>query len=145
MDVLSIDLTSISGGSLLIVAALLSFAFALYRASPIGQDAVESWKNLAVGRKEELDEARADAALRFSEVEQLKTKMAHLEVELARCQERPSTDELAKAIKSMQEGFEAHRSDLMHTQNRLLAHLETQTEASKSMQQALELVAERLR
>lgn len=141
---LAFEWANISGGSVLIVIAILSFAVVVFKASPIGHDAAESWKNLAEGRKEELDEARDDAAERFAEVERLKVANNELKVSLARCEERPSTEQLAHTITAMQEGFSSHRDDLLHTQNRILAHLETSTEAIKSMEQALTLVAERL-
>lgn len=143
MELVTFD-WNLSAGSILIILSIIGSAYAVYRASPIGQDTVEALRTLLDVTEKKLHNAETDAAERFSQVEHLKTELNSVKVDLARCEEQPKTEELARAITVMQEGFSNHRDDLLHTQNRILAHLETTTEAIKSMEQAMTLVAERL-
>jgi hypothetical protein len=142
---MSIHLTDISGGNIIVALSVLLGIIALYRASPIGSDAVETWKHLAEGRKQELELAQADARARFEEAERFKVEVQTVRVALARCEEQPKTEDLAAAIREMSAGFQTHRSDLLATQNRILGHLEKNQETIGSMHQALLVLVDRNR
>jgi hypothetical protein len=149
---MSVNLTDISGGNILILLGIIAGILALYRASPIGSDAVDSWKNLAEGRKQELQEAQADARNRFDQAERLKAELQTTRLALARCEEQPKTEDLAAAIREMSAGFQTHRGELIATQkelfetmNRILGHLEKSQETQASMHQALIVLVDRNR
>lgn len=163
MILLGVDWTNVSGGNLLVALSIILAVFVLWRASPIGSEAVESWKNLAEGRKAELDEAIADAKRRFDQLEAEKAHSQELKIQLAKCQEQPKTEELAHAVKRLADSFDAaasssasdfntHRGELAQIMTRLaegqsqiMRMLERDHEALGSMHQALVVLVDRNR
>jgi len=146
---LAIDWTNVTGGSILIAVtvatAVIGVTVGIYHASPIGSDAVESWKNLAEGRKAELEESREEARQRLADAERIKAELQAARVALAKCEEQPKTEDLAAAIREMSNGFQTHRTELLSIQNRILGHLEKNQETVGSMQQALIVLVDRNR
>ena len=146
---LNFDWNNISGGQILVLVSVLTAIYAFPKR--ISRDTLDQWKGLAEGYKEERDKARERLTELGADYDLLKQDDERLKIELAKCQERPSVDQLAQAITALQEGFSQRGDDILHTQNRILAHLEkttlhseTTAGAIKSMEQALRLVADRL-
>lgn len=135
----------ISAGSLLIVLSVLGAVYGLYKMGPVGSETVNSLERLLNAVKLEKVEVEAQRDQAMGEAARLLAANATLRVDLARCEERPSTLELAGEIRAMQEGFAEHRDDLLHTQNQILGHLESVVGANKNMEQAVTILVEQIR
>lgn len=135
----------ISAGSLLIVLSVLGAVYGLWKMGPVGSETVSSLERLLNATKLERAEITAQRDEAIEEGHRLLAANSQLRVDLARCEERPSTLELAQEMRTMQEGFAGHRDDLMHSQNQILGHLEAVVGASKNVEQAVTLLVEQLR
>ena len=121
---LSITWQNISGGQILLLAGIVALAFTLWKASPIGSDAVESWKSLAEGRWEELKEARDDLTSQSETIGDLQDQVHARELdvekqkaEIARLNERPDTA-------TMLATFQKHHEQNQEILRRIMANQE---------------------
>ena len=135
----------ITAGSVLIVLSILAAGYGLWKMGPIGSETVASLERLLNATKLERLEVSAQRDEALEEAARLLAANSQLRVDLARCEERPSTIELAAEMRAMEEAFSNHRDDLMHTQNQVLGHLEAVVGASKNVEQAVTLLVEQLR
>lgn len=142
---LSVNLTDISGGNLIVVATIIAAVVMLYKASPIGSDAVLSWRHLAEGYKAELEIAQADAKERFADFEAEKSRSQDLALRLARCEERPSTEHIAAVLEKMSTNFDQHRRDLLDLVKRMDERDARFEESLGTMHQALVVLVDRNR
>lgn len=135
----------ISAGSVLIALTILGAIYGLWKMGPVGAETVGSLERLLNATKLERSEIAAQRDEALEEGTRLLAANSQLRVDLARCEERPSTLELAQEMRSMQEGFNSHQEELLHSQNQILGHLEAVVGASKNVEQAVTLLAEQFR
>lgn len=135
----------ISAGSILIALTILGAVYGLWKMGPVGAETVGSLERLLNATKLERAEIAAQRDEALEESARLLAANSQLRVDLARCEERPSTLELAAEMRAMQEGFTTHQDELLHSQNQILGHLESVVGASKNVEQAVTLLVEQLR
>ncbi len=138
---LAFDFTGFNGGNIVTVAILIgaiALAWKTYRS-----DAIETWRQLAEGRAEELKVREQELVERDERIRQLQQRVHDLEVKVAQLEALPDTERVYELVRDTGRHFDEMLNSTITAQTKAVQSLEKVEGTLVDMSKAIAILVDR--